>query len=90
MRPKNNRQLTQIGQLWEMRFMRVLELEKEALCFYSDILKKHKLFLAGTKAKAVLEQILRDEARHTQFANELLRIARKQGRPLKSGAKNGK
>ncbi|MBI4971866.1 MAG: hypothetical protein HZC17_08565 [Candidatus Omnitrophica bacterium] len=64
----------QLKQLWLMRFERMLKLEKDALCFYSDLLTKHKVFLEGTKAKKVLESIMDDEVEHAQYASELVRI----------------
>lgn len=78
MKPTESKQLKQ---LWLMRFEKMLELEKEALFFYSDLMKKHKLFLEGTKAKAVLESILKDEAHHTQYAAELVRIVQNKRMP---------
>ncbi len=63
-----------LKQIWKMRFERMVALEKDSLCFYSGILRKHKFFLEGTKAKRILSSIMKDEARHIQIAAELSRL----------------
>ncbi len=64
----------QLRQLWRMRFERMAALERDSMYFYSGILRKHKSFLEGTKAKGILELIMKDEAKHIQIAEELLRM----------------
>jgi len=68
------KQFHQLGQLWRMRFEKMVTLEKDSMYFYSDILQKHKLFLEGTKAKGILESIMKDEVKHIQIAEKLLRL----------------
>ncbi len=61
-----------------MRFSKIRDLERDSLYFYSGILKSYKDFLEGTKAKAILELIMKDEAKHVQIAEELLRIVKRK------------
>ena len=67
-----------LRELWKLRFQKILGLEKEALIFYSDLLKKHESILNGTNAKDLLESIAKDEAQHVQIAKELVRILEKK------------
>jgi len=68
------KQFQQLKQLWMIRFQKMVNLEKDSLFFYSAVLKKHKIFLEGTRTWKVLESIMKDEAKHTQIAAELVHI----------------
>jgi rubrerythrin len=64
----------QLARLWESRFHKMLEMEKESLDFYRDLSKKDELLSAGPRLKEVLEEIIEDEDRHRVICNELIRI----------------
>ena len=63
---------TQLKALWELRFKRILILEKESFDFYQELLVKNSRFLEGTKAKEKLEILMKDERRHARAAERLL------------------
>ncbi|OGW86474.1 MAG: hypothetical protein A3C35_05405 [Omnitrophica bacterium RIFCSPHIGHO2_02_FULL_46_11] len=65
-------------QLWETRFLKILESEKEAFLFYKYLIETNKNLLERTKAKPVLEQIMRDEASHARVACKLIRLVRRK------------
>jgi rubrerythrin len=66
----------QFKELWEIRFLKVLNLEKESLSFYRSLLKHNQSLLEETRAKAILERILEDERRHIRIVRKLLRLVR--------------
>ena len=70
----------QFKELWEMRFMKILELEKESSLFYARLLRRNKTILAGVdlKAKIVLERILTDRPKRTRCASELVRLIKQK------------
>ena len=64
----------QYSELWETRFNTILASEREAIAFYRGLLKENESLLSGTKAKTLLKEILRDEAKHARIARELIRL----------------
>jgi rubrerythrin len=64
--------------LWEIRFKKVYDLEKESELFYQKLLEENKELLEGTKAKEILEQIRHDEIKHAKIAEELLNIVKQK------------
>ena len=64
----------QYSELWETRFRTILASEREAIAFYRRLLKENESLLSGTKAKALLKEILRDETKHARIARELIRL----------------
>lgn len=67
-------------ELWEIRFGRILNQEKHGFMFYRRLLKRYKLYFDGTRAKEVIEKIMRDELRHVWLAKELLGLVRAKAR----------
>lgn len=65
-------------ELWEARFQRVLRGEEEAIAFYKQLLKDNEALLLGTKAKILLKEILRDEAKHARIAHELIKLVKQK------------
>ncbi|MBI4550174.1 MAG: hypothetical protein HY714_04540 [Candidatus Omnitrophica bacterium] len=70
-------------ELWTIRFRRILDLEKNGFLFYRRLLKRYKLYFEGTRAKEVIEKIMRDEIRHVWLAKQLLALVKTKAR-LKS------
>lgn len=71
-------------ELWEIRFLKIVTLEKGGFLFYRHLLRKNKELFEGTEAKVILEGIVHDELRHSKIARTLLKIARnKAGRRMK-------
>lgn len=66
----------QYKELWETRFRKILELEKDSYHFYKNLLERNKTILEGTRIKNVLEQIMHEESQHARIAHELLRLVR--------------
>ena len=64
----------QYKELWETRFRKILDGERNALAFYRQLLAENEKLLLGTKAKGLLKEILRDEAKHARIARELIRL----------------
>ncbi len=64
-----------LQQLWEERFTKILDIEREAFLFYKNILQNYAPLLESTRSKELLEKIAADELAHTKIAMELLRTA---------------
>ena len=64
----------QLLELWEMRFTRILNQEREALVYYKRILEQHGHILDGTRVKQIIRKIMRQEAGHIAIAKKLLEI----------------
>ena len=60
--------------LWELRFLKILELEEESFAFYQKLLKEKSPLLEEAGIKPILQQILRDEGKHIHIARDLLRL----------------
>ena len=71
----------QFKELWEIRFQKILEGEKEALLFYHNLLKGNEQLFRDTKAKRMLEEIRRDEAKHVRIARHLLNLVQRKAVP---------
>ncbi len=67
-----------LKELWQIRFLRILNLEKEGFRFYRRLLKENGSLFEGTKAKSVLEQIMREELKHVRIAGALLKLLREK------------
>ena len=68
----------QYKELWEIRFLNILNLEKESNLFYTRLLRRNKFILESTNMKAVLDQIMKDRVKRTRIASKLVRIARQK------------
>lgn len=64
--------------LWEIRFSKILNQEKESYLLYKRILEEHGVLLEGTQAKEALEGILKDNLRHVRVASRLVRMVRQK------------
>ena len=64
----------ELKKLWGLRFEKILKLENESHDFYERLLKENASLLEGTRTKEILEGIAKDEAKHAQIAEELLKI----------------
>lgn len=69
---------SELKKLWEMRFAKLVSLEKEAFVFYKELLRENANLLEGTRARSMLKGIMKDEARHIKMARELLELVRKK------------
>ena len=64
--------------LWEKRFLRLLKLERDSFLFYRRLLRRNKALFEDTRAKSILERILREELRHARVARALIRLVRQK------------
>jgi len=71
-------QARHLKSLWEIRFSKILNQEKESYLLYKRILEEHGLLLEGTQAKESLEGILNDNLRHVRVASRLVRMVRQK------------
>lgn len=65
--------------LWEIRFLKIFDLEKEGFLFYRRLLKHYERLFEGTLAKEVIREIMQDELKHVRLARELVRLVRGKG-----------
>ena len=68
----------QIGMLWESRFRKIFEMERESLDFYRDLSKKDELIGESPRLREILEEIIEDEERHSLICKELLKIIKRK------------
>lgn len=61
-----------VKKLWQLRFEKIVEGEKEAFEFYKKILKEKSALLEEVGIKSIIKQIMRDEANHIRIAQEML------------------
>lgn len=61
-------------ELWEIRFLKIVDLEKEGFLFYRQLLREYKDVFEDSEAKKILEGISRDELRHTKIVRSLLKM----------------
>jgi len=71
-------QARHLKSLWEIRFSKILNQEKESYLLYKRILEEHGVLLEGTQAKESLEGILKDNLRHVRVASRLVRMVRQK------------
>ncbi len=64
----------QYKELWMTRFQKMLKSERDSLAFYKRVLKENKSLLSDTKAKRLLEEISRDEAKHARIVRALIHL----------------
>ena len=60
--------------LWQIRFQKILDLEKESFDFYGNLLEEKSALLKEAGLDSTLKQIRRDEGKHIRIAAELLRL----------------
>ena len=63
-----------VRELWQIRFLKILELEQESFNFYQKLLKEKPALLEEAGIKPLIKQIMQDEGRHIRIAKDLLRI----------------
>ncbi len=61
-------------ELWQIRFQKILDLEKDSFDFYGNLLKEKSALLKEAGLDSVIKQIMRDEGKHIRIAIELLRL----------------
>ena len=64
----------QFKELWQLRFRRILDGEKESYIFYKGLLRKNEGLLEGTKYQKILEEIMRDEVKHIRIVRQLIQL----------------
>lgn len=64
----------QYKELWMARFQKMLKCEQDSLAFYKRVLEENESLLSSTKAKTLLEEILRDEIKHARIVGELIHL----------------
>lgn len=74
-------------ELWQIRFLRILQLEQESFDFYKNLLTEKGPLLEKAGIQSILEKILQDEGRHIRIAKELIRLVNKKS---EEGDSNGK
>lgn len=67
-----------LKKLWEIRFQKIFDLEVESQEFYKKLLEENKEILQGTKAKTILEKIMKDEEKHAKIAKQLLELVKQK------------
>ena len=66
----------QFKELWEIRFLNILNLEKESSVFYMRLLRRNKMLLEDSNIRILLEQIMNDRAKRTRIAHQLVNLVR--------------
>jgi rubrerythrin len=67
-------------QLWDARFRRVLKNEVSAREAYKDFLKRYDHILRGSRIKPMLRAIAKDEDKHADIAKRLIQIVRQKSK----------
>ena len=62
-------------ELWQIRFGKILELERESFNFYQKLLKEKAAMLKEAGLDSTIKQIMQDEGKHIHIAKELLQMA---------------
>ncbi|MBI4394580.1 MAG: hypothetical protein HY583_00125 [Candidatus Omnitrophica bacterium] len=66
-------------ELWLMRFQKMLDLEREAVSGYSDLLKEYQDKYKGeSQVQNHLKKLIIDEKKHAKLVEELLRTVQSQ------------
>lgn len=68
----------QFKELWRIRFLNILNLEREANLFYAHLLKNNRTLLEETSTITLLEQILNDRKERIRTARELIRLTKQK------------
>ena len=68
MNPKHEKEL------WQIRFQKILALEKDSFDFYGNLLEEKSALLKEAGLDSTIQQIRRDEGKHIRIAAELLRL----------------
>ena len=66
--------LEHVRELWQIRFLKILELEQESFTFYQKLLKEKSALLEESGIQPMIKQIMQDEGRHIRIAKELVRL----------------
>lgn len=64
----------QMERLWESRFHKIMDLERESMQFYRDLSEKSDMIAENPRLKEMMQDILEDEERHEVICKELIRI----------------
>lgn len=64
----------QIGRLWESRFHKIMDTERDSLDFYRELSEKDELISESPRLREILEEILDDEERNSVISKELVRV----------------
>lgn len=65
-------------ELWELRFRKMLDLEKKSVVDYQGLLDECKKHLKNHSIVPHLEKMIADEKRHAKLVEELQRILARQ------------
>ena len=83
----------QFNQLWELRFKKVYQAEKDSFIFYRDLLNRYGSILERINATAIIKRIIKEEIVHAKIAVRLMKIIKKRKKvcdiEAKIQAKNG-
>jgi len=63
-----------VRELWQIRFLKILELEQESFNFYQKLLKEKSALLEEAGIKPMIKQMMQDEGRHIRIAKDLVRL----------------
>ena len=63
-----------MSKLWQIRFLKIVELEQESFNFYQKLLKEKSELVEESGLKLLLTQIMREEGQHIRIAKELVRL----------------
>ena len=66
--------LEHVKELWQIRFLKIVELEQESFNFYQKLLEEKSELVAESGLKPLLTQIMREEGKHIRIAKELVRL----------------
>ena len=65
-------------ELWNIRFSKMLELEKQSVVTYRSLLEECKKKHRGHSIESHLERLIKDETKHTSMVEELIHILNAQ------------
>lgn len=64
-----------LKEVWKLRFEIMLKIEKDSVGTYQWMLKEYHAILAKTGADKIMDEIIKDEIKHTKLAETLCRLA---------------
>jgi rubrerythrin len=65
-------------ELWKIRFDKMLQLEEQSVTDYEKLLEECKTKYKGHSLEPHLEQLIKDEKKHSLLCKELLAILERQ------------
>lgn len=65
-------------ELWNLRFSKMLDIEKQSVGEYKQILSELRKTRHGQTVTPHIERLIADETKHAKLCEELLRILRRQ------------